>query len=182
MGSWERGTVIGNVEWASQLATDLASTADTWTVVREAADADIATAEVVVSLAALTAGGADANQRLADAVLDGDPRPRRVVFVVTDGWLGVTGSIREAARSATTVATTRALALRLAAHGTAVNAVSVSDGFPGDTPKTAPIRTTVGLADLAHTVSFFIHPLNGYVTGQVLSISGGDSVWANLSA
>ncbi len=182
MSSWERGIIVGEVGWAAELAEHLAPTAVRWDVQHRADDADVGRAHVVVSLAALTQAGAESNDRLADAVLHGDPRPRRVVFVVTDGWLGVSGKLVDAGRSAATVATTRALALRLAAHGTAVNAVSVGDGFPGATPNTAPVRANVGLADLTHTIGFFVDPLNGYVTGQVLSISGGDSIWANLSA
>jgi hypothetical protein len=80
------------------------------------------------------------------------------------------------------VAHSRHLALRLARSGTTVNAVAIPDPFPSlEPPPSAPIRTAVGIDDLAYVVRFFGHPDNGYVIGQLISLCGGDDVWANHS-
>jgi hypothetical protein len=79
------------------------------------------------------------------------------------------------------VASTRATALALAPTGATVNVVVVPDGFPhAATSSSAPVQTAVGLDDLAHVVRYLLHPDNGYLVGQVLSVCGGDDAWGNL--
>ena len=125
--------------------------------------ADGADAEVVIDASAL-AGPAAEPPALA----------RRTVHIVSDGRRDP----ELAARQGAVVAAARARALAGAPQGRTANVIVVPDGFPGsETAPSAPVSATVGLADLVHALEFLLDPANGYVTGQVIALLGGDDVW-----
>ena len=108
--------------------------------------------------------------------------PSRAVVLVDDAWLGAHGAPDRAGRSGAAVAVARSSALRMTARGTTVNVVSLPAGFPdGRSAIGAPLQGQVGVADLSHVLRFLLQPDNGYITGQVIALTGGDLVWSSLS-
>jgi NAD(P)-dependent dehydrogenase (short-subunit alcohol dehydrogenase family) len=117
----------------------------------------------------------------------------RVVAVGSRDWLGWPSRPHLAACAAGLLATVRSLAL---AHGRAGVTVNAVVGIPSD----ADLRREAGAVpgthlyepvpltgepvtpdDLAATVSFFLDPRSGYITGQVLHCCGGASLLSSLS-
>ena len=96
---------------------------------------------------------------------------RWVIFLLTTDWLGAGPDPVLAARSAAAVGLTHSLAALWAGIGTTVNAIAV--------PRRSNLVTS---ADVAHALRYFADPLNGYVTGQVLNICGGQTLVAALTA
>lgn len=164
----------------------LSGLVDSWSSVddpsRAAAVQDEARVSVVVDATSLHGGHvAGAVQALLDALCD---RPqsslRRVVHVVPLRWLGRAARPADAGVAAFVVAAARARALRQAPARCTVNTVVVPDEFPGaPPPASAPIRRPIDVADLTHALRYLLDPDNDYVTGQVVSICGGDDAWSN---
>jgi 2-hydroxycyclohexanecarboxyl-CoA dehydrogenase len=112
-------------------------------------------------------------------------RPGAVVNVASDaGRVGSTGETSYAGAKGGVIAFTKSLAREMARHGVTVN--SVSPG-PTDTPmlrrqpekfrealvRAVPLRRFAAPEDIAAAVCFFASPRASYITGQVLSVSGG---------
>jgi 2-hydroxycyclohexanecarboxyl-CoA dehydrogenase len=109
----------------------------------------------------------------------------RIVNVASDaGRVGSSGEAVYAGAKGGVIAFTKSLARELARHGITANAVCPG---PTDTPllRAQPARLQEALAkavpmgrvgtpqEVAHAISFFASPGAGYITGQVLSVSGG---------
>lgn len=109
----------------------------------------------------------------------------RVVNIASDAGRG--GSMGEtvyAGAKGGVIAFTKSLAREMARDGVTANVVCpgptdtpLFEGFPekirGALVKAIPLRRLADPADIAHAVSFFASPGASYVTGQVLSVSGG---------
>ena len=108
-----------------------------------------------------------------------------VVNVSSDaGRVGSTGETSYAGAKGGVIAFTKSLAREMARYGVTVN--SVSPG-PTDTPmlrrqpeqfrdalvRAVPLRRFATPEDIAAAVCFFASPRASYITGQVLSVSGG---------
>jgi len=111
----------------------------------------------------------------------------RIVNIASRAYLGAKNHPHYVASKAALVGYTRASAMELAPRGILVNAIA-----PGliDTPllrALTPERLAQQLAlqptgkagqpeDIAQAVSFFVSPLTGFITGQVLFVDGGKSL------
>ena len=112
------------------------------------------------------------------------PDGGRIVNIASRAYLGARNHPHYVASKAALVGYTRASAMELAPRGILVNAIA-----PGliDTPLLRTLsadRLAAQLAlqptgtmgrpeDIAHAVSFLVSPRTGFITGQVLSVSGG---------
>lgn len=114
----------------------------------------------------------------------------RVVNVASDaGRVGSSGEAVYSASKGGVIALTKALAREMARHGITVNCVCPG---PTDTPllaeirseesgdriieaivRATPLRRLAQPADVAGAVSYLVSAQAGFVTGQVLSVSGG---------
>ena len=109
----------------------------------------------------------------------------RVVNVASDaGRVGSMGETVYASAKGGVIAFTKSLARETARHGLKVNCVSPG---PTDTPlfaaqpekmrealvRATPLRRTAKPAEVADAILFFASPRSSFVTGQVLSVSGG---------
>jgi 2-hydroxycyclohexanecarboxyl-CoA dehydrogenase len=109
----------------------------------------------------------------------------RIVNIASDaGRVGSTGETVYAATKGGVIAFTKSLAREMARHGINVNCVCPG---PTDTPllatmpqrlrenleKAIPFRRLAQLEEIADAVLFFASDRARYVTGQVLSVSGG---------
>jgi len=116
---------------------------------------------------------------------DGASKGGRIVNIASDaGRVGSTGEVVYAAAKGGVIAFTKSLAREVARYGIAVNCVC-----PGPTatqmllvqdPKridaltrAIPMRRLAEPEDIAGAVAFFASPASAYITGQVLSVSGG---------
>lgn len=112
-------------------------------------------------------------------------RGGRIVNVASDaGRVGSSGEAVYAGAKGGVIAFTKSLARETARHGITANAVCPG---PTDTPllraqpeslqraleRAVPIGRLGRPEDVAHAISFFASEGAGYVTGQVLSVSGG---------
>ncbi len=115
----------------------------------------------------------------------------RIVLMSSRGALGLATRSAYAATKAGMVGLARTWALELAADGITVNVVSPgpirgTEMFhavvPADSERerkladAIPVKRLGTPEDVARAVGFFINPLNGFVTGQVLYVCGGASV------
>jgi 2-hydroxycyclohexanecarboxyl-CoA dehydrogenase len=108
-----------------------------------------------------------------------------IVNVGSDaGRVGSTGETVYSGAKGGVIAFTKSLAREMARHGISVNCVC-----PGttDTPafervpdrlkealiRAIPLRRLAAPEDVANAISFFVSPRSSYLTGQVLSVSGG---------
>jgi 2-hydroxycyclohexanecarboxyl-CoA dehydrogenase len=109
----------------------------------------------------------------------------RIVNIASDaGRVGSTGEAVYAGAKGGVIAFSKSLAREVARAAITVNAVSPG---PADTPlfqgfperirqsleRAIPMGRLAEPDDVAHAVSYFASPGAGYVTGQVLSVSGG---------
>lgn len=112
-------------------------------------------------------------------------RGGRVVTVASDaGRVGSAGETVYAGAKGGVVAFTKSLAREMARHGITCNCVCPG---PTDTPlfaaqpenlrhalvRAIPLRRLAEPDDIAHAIAFFLSDRSGYITGQVLSVSGG---------
>ena len=112
-------------------------------------------------------------------------RPGHIVNVASDaGRVGSMGEAVYAGAKGGVIAFTKSLAREMARHGINVNAVSPG---PTDTPlfhdqpekiqaaliRAIPVRRLAHPGDIAAAVAYFSSEEASYVTGQVLSVSGG---------
>jgi NAD(P)-dependent dehydrogenase (short-subunit alcohol dehydrogenase family) len=116
-------------------------------------------------------------------------RTGRIINIASRAWLGWFGQLSYASSKGGVVSATRALAIELAKYGITVNCVA-----PGliDTPllraeppevmerllKAQPMGTLGAPADVAHAARFFAGPTARAITGQVLYVCGGKSLYA----
>lgn len=109
----------------------------------------------------------------------------RIVHVASDaGRVGSSGEAVYAGAKGGVVAFTKSLARELARSGVTANVVCPG---PTDTPlfasmpdrlqealqRAIPMRRIATPEEIAHAIAFFAAPESGYLTGQVLSVSGG---------
>jgi 2-hydroxycyclohexanecarboxyl-CoA dehydrogenase len=119
-----------------------------------------------------------------------DRRSGRVVNIASDaGRVGSSGEAVYSACKGAVIALTKALAREMARHGITVNCVCPG---PTDTPllaeirseetgdriidaitRATPLRRLAQPEDIAHAVAFFLSPGAAFMTGQVVSVSGG---------
>jgi 2-hydroxycyclohexanecarboxyl-CoA dehydrogenase len=112
-------------------------------------------------------------------------RGGRIVNISSDaGRIGSPGEVMYSAAKAAVVGFSKALARETLKHGITVNCVSPG---PADTPffhalpeetrgrltKAIPARRLARPDEVAAAVLYFVSEAAGYVTGQVLSVSGG---------
>ncbi len=114
----------------------------------------------------------------------------RVVVIGSRAMLGLETRTAYAATKAAQIGMVRTWALELGPHGITVNAVApgpvVTDMFtdvvPEDSDKadkiaaSLPVRRLGRPDDIARATLFFLHPENGFVTGQTLFACGGASL------
>jgi 2-hydroxycyclohexanecarboxyl-CoA dehydrogenase len=119
-----------------------------------------------------------------------DRRSGRVVNIASDaGRVGSSGEAVYSACKGGVIALTKALAREMARHGITLNCVCPG---PTDTPllaeirseetgdriidaitRATPLRRLGQPEDIAHAVAFFLSPGAAFMTGQVVSVSGG---------
>jgi len=115
----------------------------------------------------------------------------RIVLMSCRGALGLATRSAYAATKAGMIGLARTWALELGAEGITVNVVAPgpirgTEMFHAVVPENSererkladaiPVRRLGTPEDVAQAVGFFVSPLNGFVTGQVLYVCGGASV------
>ena len=116
-------------------------------------------------------------------------RPGRIINIASRAWLGWYGQVAYAASKGGVVSATRSLAIELARHRITVNCVA-----PGlvDTPllrseppevlerlmQAQPTGTIGSPEDVAWATLFLASPMAQAITGQVLYVCGGKSLYA----
>lgn len=114
----------------------------------------------------------------------------RVVNMASRAALGKTERIAYSAAKAGLVGMTRTMAMELGGDGITVNAIApgpiATELFRQSNPEGAPrtqrildsivVRRMGTPEDVARAALFFLHPDNGFVTGQVLYVCGGTTL------
>ncbi|MBV8806237.1 MAG: SDR family oxidoreductase, partial [Sinobacteraceae bacterium] len=110
----------------------------------------------------------------------------RIITISSDaGRVGSTGETFYSGSKGAVIAFTKALARETARYGIKCNCIAPG---PTDTPlftvqmeenlrealvKAIPLRRMANPVEIANTILFFASPAADYITGQVLSVSGG---------
>ncbi|HAG10361.1 MAG TPA: beta-ketoacyl-ACP reductase [Desulfotomaculum sp.] len=116
----------------------------------------------------------------------------RIVNISSRAWLGGVGQANYAASKGGVVSLTRTLALELARFGINVNCIcpgliktplydALTEEQIANLVKAQPMGAIGNPSDIAQGVLFFVDDDAGYVTGQVIFICGGRSLWSSLS-
>src|SRR5262245_54504705 len=114
----------------------------------------------------------------------------RVILLSSRAALGLATRTNYSATKAGMLGMARTWALELAADGITVNVVAPGpirtdmfhDVIPAGSEKekqlaaSIPVKRVGEPGDVARAVSFFVHPDNGFITGQVLYVCGGASL------
>ncbi|MEZ5316694.1 MAG: SDR family oxidoreductase [Vicinamibacterales bacterium] len=114
-----------------------------------------------------------------------------VSILANYAWTGSAGTIHSASAKAGVMAMTQTLAVEWARHGIRVNAVAPGPiESPGaarqlwSTPEAVqmitdavPLRRWGRPEEIGHAVSFLVDPKSSYVTGEILTVDGGQ--WLN---
>ncbi|MER2537046.1 MAG: SDR family NAD(P)-dependent oxidoreductase [Rhizobiaceae bacterium] len=152
-----------------------------WSVIQPFAKNDEAFWNRAISIN-LTGTVAVTHVFLEDLIAAGEGR---VINIASDaGRVGSTGETAYSAAKGGVIAFTKSLAREMARHKITANCVCPG---PTETPmlmvqdpqriealtKAVPMRRLAKPDDIANAVSFFAASGSGYVTGQVLSVSGG---------
>jgi NAD(P)-dependent dehydrogenase (short-subunit alcohol dehydrogenase family) len=130
--------------------------------------------------------------QLVQAALPGmrERRHGRVVLLSSRAALGAQTRTSYSATKAGMIGMARTWALELAADGITVNVVAPGpihtdmfyDVIPAGSERerklaeSIPVKRVGEPGDVARAVSFFVHPDNGFITGQVLYVCGGASL------
>jgi len=124
-------------------------------------------------------------QRLLPTLIERGQQTKIVTVASDAGRVGSTGETFYSGSKGAVIAFTKALAREVARYG--INCNCVAPG-PTDTPlftvamdeklrgaltKAIPFRRTAQPWEIAHTIMFFASPAADYITGQVISVSGG---------
>ncbi|MET0454507.1 MAG: SDR family NAD(P)-dependent oxidoreductase [Mycobacterium sp.] len=120
-------------------------------------------------------------------------RTGRIINIASRAWLGWFGQLAYASSKGGVVSATRALGIELAKYGITVNCLA-----PGliDTPllraeppevmerllQAQPMGTLGDPADIAHAAGFLASPAARSITGQVLYVCGGKSLYAQTAS
>lgn len=147
-------------------------------------------ATLVIGYSSAPAGGSPARAlSLVRAAESAFSAAGRVVLLSGRDYLGWPGRAEEAIDMAGTVGLGRSLALELGQRGITVNVVcppselgvveATEDPWAAPPPPpTGPVEAD----EVAYVVGFLSLPASGYITGQVVHVSGGLSVLSSLSA
>ena len=115
------------------------------------------------------------------------PSPSIVNIVASYAWMAGPGTAHSAAAKAGVLALTRTLAVEWAPYGIRVNAVSpgpirtegtdkqlwVSDAVVESVRQGVPLRRFGTVEEVAEAVRFLVSSRASYITGQVISVDGG---------
>ncbi len=125
--------------------------------------------------------------RAAFPLLTKSPAPSIVNIIASYAWMAGPGTAHSAAAKAGVLALTRTLAVEWARHGIRVNAVApgpvhtdgtdrqlwVSEEIVRAVTDGVPLGRFGTPAEIAEAVRFLVGPRSSYVTGQVLTVDGG---------
>lgn len=124
-------------------------------------------------------------QRLLPALIERRQKAKIVTVASDAGRVGSSGETFYAGSKGAVIAFTKSLAREMARHD--INCNCVAPG-PTDTPlftvamdeklrealtRAIPFRRTAKPWEVAHAILYFASPASDYITGQVLSVSGG---------
>ena len=124
-------------------------------------------------------------QRLLPALIERGQKAKIITIASDAGRVGSTGESFYSGSKGAVIAFTKSLAREMARYG--INCNCVAPG-PTDTPlftvameeklrealiKAIPFRRTAQPWEVAHAILYFASPATDYITGQVLSVSGG---------
>ena len=115
----------------------------------------------------------------------------RIINIASRAWLGWPTQANYAASKGGMVSFTRTLALELAKRGITVNCVppglvntplwmALPEKIRENLTKIQPTGTIGKVYDIARTVIFFASDEASYITGQVLYVCGGKSIYAAM--
>lgn len=113
----------------------------------------------------------------------------RIINLSSRAWLGNRGQASYSSSKGAVVSFTRTLALEYARHGITCNAIApgivqtplfdtLKDEVKQSLEQTVPMQRIGQAGDVAQVVRFFAEPASSYVTGQLLYVCGGRSLFS----